>query len=163
MDVKRGCSLCPKCGISNGNRARVCKGCNYELRVSESFTAQRKRSRDSTEVPELIHDDVAPQHKRVFSVRLREQGPDYRTMVSENLHSTELKCLGEKCSIAQEWRQRSSAALSGNSTCKHIQSVESDLVSGSNPPTEICLNPEALKELPFPEKTKETLISLHTN
>ena len=70
---------CPRCGVSNGNRAYVCKACCCPLKTQHPPC---KRRRDTADVIELVYGDVTPSTKRVFSIRLRKAGPDYRTFVT---------------------------------------------------------------------------------
>ena len=85
MDTRRGCWVCSACSVSNGNRASVCKGCGV---AKGTRGVQRKRKvKHSSDVTELLHDAVTPRPKRAFSVRLREAGPDYRSIVTEDVSS----------------------------------------------------------------------------
>ena len=158
--------MCPGCGVSNGNRAYACKSCHRPLKTQN---LQRKRRRDAADVTELVHGDAIPSPKKVFSVRLRKAGPDYRTFVTEN-HSSVWKCHAETCSAAQEGRLRSSASADCNASkkqqqlCNHIQCVQTESVTRE--PTDespLYLDPDALDTLPFPAKTREDLFSMHKN
>ena len=91
MDTRRGCWVCSACSVSNGNRASVCKGCG----VAKGTRGKRK-VKHSSDVTELLHDAVTPRPKRAFLVRLREAGPDYRTIVTEDVCSV-WKCHAQSC------------------------------------------------------------------
>ena len=157
---------CPRCGVSNGNRAYACKACHCPLKTQH---LQCKRRRDASDVTELLPGDIVPSPKRVFSVRLRKAGPDYRTLVTED-SSSAWKCRAETCSVAQEGRLRSGTSINdasqsnkqqpGSQLCRHIQCVQTE-VAHEPVETALYLDPQVLDTLPFPDKTRKTLLSMH--
>ena len=69
----RGIRKCPKCGTYNGSRGLCCKN-KYCDAVFKEPGEKRKLS---TEACKLITGSTA----QVFSVRVRDKGPDYRGFV----------------------------------------------------------------------------------
>lgn len=79
--VKRGSSLCQMCGYSNGNRAFKCKECGYSLPKKAKPMVECKLDPPEDfnyNVSSLLTSGVLPAGSRVYSVRVRSQGPDYR-------------------------------------------------------------------------------------
>ena len=78
--AKRGSTLCAVCGCSNGNRAEIlCKKCKipFPKRVKES--AQQLLPQYSIDVSHLLlPESPLEDNAKVYSVRIRNQGPDYR-------------------------------------------------------------------------------------
>ena len=84
--VKRGSSLCQQCGHSNGNRSLVCKkcGCPLPKRVKITATEQKSATREpkvyafDNKVSSLLDSGILPDGSEIYSIKIREQGPDYR-------------------------------------------------------------------------------------
>ncbi|CAL8115330.1 unnamed protein product [Orchesella dallaii] len=78
--TKRGIRKCPKCGTVNGTRGNSCKNKACDV-VFRNNGASKKTSTEACKltvhIPEL----------QVFSVRLRDRGPDYRNFVQLSLSS----------------------------------------------------------------------------
>ncbi|KAF7991527.1 hypothetical protein HCN44_008898 [Aphidius gifuensis] len=70
----RGIKKCPKCGTYNGSRGLCCKNKNCDAVFKEPG---EKRGKLSTEACKLITGTVA----QIYSVRVRDKGPDYRGFV----------------------------------------------------------------------------------
>ncbi|XP_041370931.1 uncharacterized protein C2orf42-like isoform X2 [Gigantopelta aegis] len=69
----RGVRKCPKCGTYNGTRGISCKNKNCDVVFKER---ERKRGHSADAVKIITGSTV-----QVFSVRLRDRGPDYRGFV----------------------------------------------------------------------------------
>ena len=157
---KRGSTLCEHCGCSNGNRAFTCKVCHKPLPGrAEKIPRLAKQSRDVSALTAGL--PGVPCNTRVFSCRVRREGPDYRTFVTES--RGEWRCWYKDCSTAQDARKRSS--VTGVTTpgfhCQHIQSIQEEISSeadGTFP--SIPLDTDILPELPFPPSIKTDLLKL---
>ena len=83
--LKRGSSLCQGCGNSNGNRAFQCKICGCPLlkkaKISSQETGAAKEIQFSTNVSSLLSEGILPPGSHLYSIRIRDQGPDYRYKV----------------------------------------------------------------------------------
>jgi len=71
----RGIRKCPKCGTFNGTRGLSCKNKQCDMIFKEAET--RLRTKAPCECVKLVTGSQA----NIFSVRLREKGPDYRGFV----------------------------------------------------------------------------------
>ena len=71
--------MCPHCGHSNGNRSLQCKACTCPLpkRAKISSHESTNGGTFNNNVSSLLSDGVLPAGGEVYSVRVREQGPDY--------------------------------------------------------------------------------------
>lgn len=80
--LKRGSTLCQSCGHSNGNRAFQCKICSFPLPKKAKMTSQEtgaaKETQFSTNVSSLLSESILPPGSQLYSIRIRDQGPDYR-------------------------------------------------------------------------------------
>ena len=77
--IKRGSSLCQHCGQSNGNKSLKCKTCGYPLpKRAKTSTPHKLSATISNNVSSLLADGVLPTGSEIYSVRVRDQGPDYR-------------------------------------------------------------------------------------
>ena len=74
---KRGSSICRSYGHSNGNRALQCKGCSSPLTKKARLTP-RVSPEANINVSALLSSKVLPPGSQIYSVRVRDQGPDYR-------------------------------------------------------------------------------------
>ena len=101
--AKRGSSFCRDCGTSNGNRAQRCKLCSKPLR---KVVKLEDSIQYSTNVTSLLSAEDAQSIIAVYSVRVRDQGPDYRCLVSLSFGGT-FKCYFKECQIVQNARIRS--------------------------------------------------------
>lgn len=70
----RGVRKCPKCGIYNGTRGIKCKNKSCDMVFKES---EKKKNSNSAEAVKII----TGSNVQVFSVRVRDRGPDYRGFV----------------------------------------------------------------------------------
>ncbi|KAG7201044.1 hypothetical protein KM043_003395 [Ampulex compressa] len=128
----RGVRKCPKCGTYNGSRGLCCKN-KYCDAVFKEPGEKRKLS---TEACKLITGTTA----QVFSVRVRDKGPDYRgfvqlplmnATVSNDITSlisqTAALCFVDSCersfdTSVLKCHEKNSAEASV-STCQHIQAA----------------------------------------
>lgn len=77
--AKRGSTLCAVCGCSNGNRAETCKKCKTPFPKRVKKSAQQLLSQYSIDVSHLLLPESPLEHNaKVYLVRIRNQGPDYR-------------------------------------------------------------------------------------
>lgn len=144
---KRGCTFCSQCGESNGNRALKCKSCFFQFRDTTSKKAKVTANNITQEISALSE----AADLRIFSCKVRREGPDYRTFVTEN--SGKWKCYSRGCSSAQHVRQRSS----GENICEHISSAKSEeLKTGPSQPLNLCTS--VLEKLAVPERHREELL-----
>ena len=77
----RGSSICDDCGQSNGNRATYCKSCSKPLRKVANLQHKPSAAED------------AACFKAIYSVKLREQGPDYRCFVTQKTTPTDFSVI----------------------------------------------------------------------
>ncbi|XP_046816774.1 uncharacterized protein C2orf42 homolog isoform X4 [Vespa velutina] len=128
----RGVRKCPKCGTYNGSRGLCCKN-KYCDAVFKEPGEKRKLS---TEACKLITGSTA----QVFSVRVRDKGPDYRGFVQLPLinatisneittliSQTTALCFVDTCersfdTSVLKCHEKDSSDLSV-STCQHIQAA----------------------------------------
>ena len=156
---KRGSKACQYCGCQNSNRAYTCKSCHRPLKDHVASQQQLKAKQSCVDVSKLIQGDKP---ERLFSVRIRQRGPDYRTFVSVS-GGKHWQCHYAPCAIAQEARLRSSATTGSldspqSGTCEHIQKVYQDLLHGScDSQEQIELDRSLLSALPFPQSIKEKM------
>jgi len=112
---KRGSRICNYCGCSSGNRAYACKLCLRPFQQKESVqTPEEGTIRTSCDMLDLMPHDM-PMFKKLYSVRTRDRGPDYRTLVSVSEDGL-WKCNYDACKTVQESRTRSM-----RSTCSDVQ------------------------------------------
>ena len=104
---KRGCSVCVHCSCSNGNRAFTCKECKNPL---PGKTIKRPKRLSSTDVSDLrTNSQETPSGTKIFSTKVRRDGPDYRTLVV--YAEGKWKCFYKDCIVAQDARGRSASTL----------------------------------------------------
>ncbi len=128
---KRGSQACLGCGALNGNRANTCKTCHRTL---HKRAKKKPRSTSTVDVSDMYSPTAPhPKSRCLYSVRVRERGPDYRTFVSRHTSSTEhMECHYEACRTAQDARMRSTFMISAGGTstgfsgpsCKNIAAIE---------------------------------------
>ena len=146
---KRGCTICSECGESNGNRALKCKSCGIWM---QGKTSKRpKLSSLSQEV--TVCNTASEGNVRTFSCRVRREGPDYRTFVTEDAGTW--KCYYKGCLAAQHVRERSS----GDHICKHISTVKMEHISCTlSPHMDLCT--ATLEKLAVPLRDREDMLKL---
>lgn len=151
---KRGSKLCSSCGSSNGNRAYACKACHRRF---YSDPPAKERTKQWCDVSCMTSDGRRVQDK-LYSVRVRNRGPDYRTLVTAEATGS-WKCYYESCRTAEETRLRSTPGT--DSYCEHISRVKQELRASPQPDdvesTHLELNPRLLDEMPFPATVRENL------
>ena len=146
---KRGCSLCSVCGESNGNRALKCRSCG--ITMQGKISKKPKLSSLSQEVTALI--SVAESNTKIFSCKVRREGPDYRTFVTENMGAW--TCYHRGCHAVQHVRGRSS----GVHACEHINNVQRECTP-SQLPLHMNLSEGALEKIAVPQRYREELLKL---
>ena len=168
LPAKRGSRVCSSCGCTNGNRASVCKACHKAFisinRVEGEPLHRNPAKRTSSDVSSLIPPDLQPKPQKLYSVRIRDRGPDYRTYVAVT-DDQKWQCHYTSCKAAQDSRLRSVPLGSASSchTCNHIQWAQQPSIN-NNHDTCLTLDLEKLPELPFPKKTREELeLLFHTS
>ena len=83
--TKRGIRKCPQCGMMNGTRGLTCKNHRCEYVFKESSRKKEKH----IEAVKIVTGSLI----QVFSVRLRDRGPDYRGFVQLPLVQVWIQCL----------------------------------------------------------------------
>ena len=80
--VKRGSTQCVNCGCSNGNRAFSCKSCDSPLPGKRPKLQElAPRASSIVHIPvKAVTDNI-----KVYSCRVRSEGPDIRTFVTETM------------------------------------------------------------------------------
>ena len=104
---RRGSSCCTGCGSYNGNRAQSCKTCGVSLRKKAKY--EQEKAQPNNDVSGLLSSEEAVSLKSVYSVRVRDQGPDYRCFVSLGRDGS-YKCHFRDCIMVQDARSRSFSA-----------------------------------------------------
>ncbi|XP_069140399.1 uncharacterized protein C2orf42 homolog [Argopecten irradians] len=120
----RGVRKCPKCGTYNGTRGISCKNKTCDVVFKEK---EKKRGHSADAVKIITGSTV-----QVFSVRLRDRGPDYRgfvqlplvqdldgnpaQVVDPSILSQNARCFVESCS-------HSSPLGSQDEACPHIKAA----------------------------------------
>ena len=167
---KRGSTECTNCGGRNGNRAVTCKQCGALLPGKQP---KRARTISTTvEVSALVKGEGIKQ--RIFSCRVRREGPDYRTFVVEKPDG-KWTCCYKNCTIAQSVRSRSGPAseeVEEASFCEHIITTRQDPLSlpvqrvahmgGIDQEQLVPVKPSVLSELAIPPDMREKLLKLYT-
>ena len=119
-----------------GNRAYSCKWCHRSkrLKLADAPHTGIKRTRSCSNVSGLIPDDIVPKPKRLYSVRIRGRGPDYRTLVSVGEEGV-WECHNNSCKIAQDEQKRStSVSIPTQQTvgCEHVHKAQALEVESSS-------------------------------
>ena len=150
---KRGSSVCVHCGCSNGNRAFTCKECKNPL---PGKTIKRPKWLSSTDVSDLrTNSQETPSGTKIFSTKVRRDGPDYRTLVV--YAEGKWKCFYKDCIVAQDARGRSASTLELDASgyCQHITTVQAELQWHTV--EHLTLNVDVLSQLPIPPSIKQEL------
>lgn len=105
--TKRGIKKCPNCGIYNGTRGVMCKNkkCNV---VFKEASEKRKINLEAVKL-------ITATSRKVYSVRVRDRGPDYRGFV-------QLPFLHSSCESINQ-NTFSHAALCFVDTCQRLFDV----------------------------------------
>ena len=102
---------------------------------------------------------------RLFSCRVRKEGPDYRTFVVES--GGQWKCYYKTCTSAQCVRSRSALSSDAFNHCEHIRTTRQERESGmygtgyQQQDQHLVLEPSALSSLAIQPATREKLLWLH--
>lgn len=99
---RRGSSHCAECGSLNGNRAKKCRICGFS-----NAKVAKLEPEYSSNVTALLSPEDTTKFKAVYSIRVRDQGPDYRCFVTLG-HDGVYRCQFRDCAAAECARKRSS-------------------------------------------------------
>ncbi|KAK2163766.1 hypothetical protein LSH36_74g02076 [Paralvinella palmiformis] len=153
----RGVRRCPKCGTLNGTRGISCKNKSCDV-VFKEREKKRGHSADAVKI-------VTGSTVQVYSVRLRDRGPDYRGFVqlplvqdldgnpAENVDPIVLESAG-RCYVDI----CKAASSSGHQTCQHIKAA----VSCSEDAQPLTLKNSVLNSLQVSSEVKQDIWLLAT-
>ena len=147
---KRGSTNCSVCGESNGNRAVQCKSCGVKLQGRETS----KRPKLTKLSQEVTLFSAGENKTRIFSCKVRWEGPDYRTFITET--NGTWKCFYKGCHAAQNVRQRS---LDIN-TCEHISAVQREHTTCESSPAHMNLSIPAQDKVAVPHRYQKPMLKL---
>ncbi|XP_061180005.1 uncharacterized protein C2orf42 homolog [Saccostrea echinata] len=155
----RGVRKCPKCGTYNGTRGISCKNKACDV----VFKEREKKKGHSADAVKIMTGSTV----QVFSVRLRDRGPDYRgfvqlplfqdmdgnpaTVVDQALVYQAARCYVDSCS-------RNSQIGFQNESCPHIRAAI-DCEQEAQP---LTLKNSVLNALQVPNETKQAIWLLAT-
>ena len=134
----RGIRKCPKCGTFNGTRGLSCKNKSCDMVFKES-DGRGKRC-DAVKL-------YTVDRSNIFSVRLREKGPDYRSFVhlatSDIIgHGEAIDCSQSRCHV--DTCQKSVSGSEDLVLCSHISACVGPHVVEATP---VMLRTSALNDL----------------
>ncbi|XP_046548485.1 uncharacterized protein C2orf42-like [Haliotis rubra] len=157
----RGVRKCPKCGTYNGTRGISCKNKACDVVFKEK---ERKRGHSADAVKIITGSTV-----QVFSVRLRDRGPDYRgfvqlplvqdldgnpaTMVDPSVLATAARCYVDTCS-----RNTNQINIQQDQPCAHIKAAI-ECTAEAQP---LTLKNSVLNSLQVSNETKQAIWLLAT-
>ncbi|XP_048744168.2 uncharacterized protein C2orf42-like [Ostrea edulis] len=155
----RGVRKCPKCGTYNGTRGISCKNKTCDV----VFKEREKKKGHSADAVKIITGSTV----QVFSVRLRDRGPDYRgfvqlplfqdmdgnpaTVVDQALVYQAARCYVDSCS-------RNSQLGFQNDSCPHIRAA----IECEQEAQPLTLKNSVLNALQVPNDTKQAIWLLAT-
>ena len=128
--TKRGIRSCPKCGVKNGTRGLSCKNKNCEHVFKEGG---KKKGNGLVAVKVITGSNI-----QVYSVRMRDRGPDYRAFVqlpmvqdvhgnpAQNLEPALLQSVlssTAKCYVDACIRARAASTSLNSNPCAHVKSA----------------------------------------
>ncbi|XP_013409548.1 uncharacterized protein C2orf42 homolog [Lingula anatina] len=156
----RGIRKCPKCGTFNGTRGISCKNKSCDVIFRD---VQKKKGKHSVDAVKII----TGSNVQVFSVRLRDKGPDYRAFVQlplvqdidgnpaeavdPEIIASASRCYVENCS------KNSQLNLTGD-TCPHIQAA----IGCAEEAQPLSLKNSILNSLNISNETKQSIWLLAT-
>ena len=147
----RGIRRCPKCGTYNGTRGLSCKNKACDMVFKEAESRQKKAGCDAVRL-------YTGDGSSVFSVRLREKGPDYRGFVQ--LAAAEEVVVGETLMVAAQSQcfvETCSVRLGEGEVCSHISSC---LAPGVVEATPVMLRHSAMNDLDIRPEIKREVYSM---
>jgi hypothetical protein len=160
--TKRGIKKCPKCGVYNGTRGMICKNKRCDA-VFKDYADKRKVSLDAVRLTGIV--------RQVYSVRVRDRGPDHRGFVQLPLlpsHDQDKSVLSENALCFVDSCQRlfddsilKCHELEPHNTsllCVHIDSA----IKSRNMATPVELKREILSSLRVSKEIKTKLWVLAT-
>lgn len=150
----RGVRKCPKCGTYNGTRGISCKNKSCDV-VFKEKERKRGHSADAVKI-------ITGSTEQVFSVRLRDRGPDYRgfvqlpfvqdidgnpaSEVSPSVLSQASRCYVDSCS-------RTTQISLTDQTCLHIKAA----IECEQEAMPLILKNSALNSLQVTNETKQEI------
>ncbi|KAK7108935.1 hypothetical protein V1264_013070 [Littorina saxatilis] len=127
----RGVRKCPKCGTYNGTRGISCKNKTCDV----IFKEKESKKGHSAEAVKIITGSTV----QVFSVRLRDRGPDYRgfvqlplvqdqdgnpaSVVDASVLAQVARCFVDSCNRNANSMSGDLAALSKSGPCSHVKAA----------------------------------------
>ena len=158
----RGVRKCPKCGTFNGTRGISCKNKSCDVIFKER---EKKRGHSCDSVRVITGSTV-----QVFSVRLRDRGPDYRGFVQLPLVqdldgnpadsvdpmfiSQNARCYVDTCSRNSHLNSQTTTA----NPCNHIKAA----INSNDEATPLTLKNSVLNSLQVSNETKQAIWLLAT-
>uniref|UniRef100_A0A4W3GN89 Chromosome 2 open reading frame 42 n=1 Tax=Callorhinchus milii TaxID=7868 RepID=A0A4W3GN89_CALMI len=151
----RGIKKCPKCGTFNGTRGLSCKNKSCDA----VFRDGARKQPPSVEAVRVVTGSAS----QVYSVRLRDRGPDYRGFAelctTEGMGVTDggfLTHVTGRCFVPSCFKGSPHAAT--DSQCKHIK-LAAQCQAEATPHT---LKSSVLNSLQVPAETKQAIWTLAT-
>lgn len=160
----RGVRKCPKCGTYNGTRGIICKNKNCDV----VFKEREKKKSHSAESVKVITGSTS----QLYSVRLRDRGPDYRgfvqlphiqdvdgnstVVVEANLLTSASVCYADSCN--RHPPSSTNLIKSVENSCVHIQSS----INCTQQAESICLKNTVLNNLPVTNEMRQAIWLLAT-
>ena len=149
----RGIRRCPKCGTYNGTRGLSCKNKACDMVFKEAESRQKKAGCDAVRL--YTGDGTS-----VYSVRLRDKGPDYRGFVRLATVNDPLSGAEEATVVvaaqSQCYVETCSRPVEGE-LCTHISSC---LASGVVEATPVMLRHSAMNDLDIRPEIKREVYSM---
>lgn len=155
----RGVRKCPKCGTFNGTRGISCKNKNCDV----VFKDKDKKRGHSAEAVKIITGSTV----QVFSVRLRDRGPDYRGFVQLPLvqdldgnpaESVDPEVLAQAARCYVETCTRNTHIEIQQDPCHHIKAA----INCEQEATPLTLKNSVLNSLQVSNDTKQAIWLLAT-
>ncbi|CAH1999931.1 unnamed protein product [Acanthoscelides obtectus] len=158
--TKRGIKKCNNCSTYNGTRSAVCKNKNCGVILKDS----EEKSRVDIDAVKLL----TGKEKQVFSVRVRDMGPDYRGFVQlpilqsqedKNILSEVALCFVDSCQNSFDnsiLKCHEEDQNSTNQVCDHIKSA----LKSQSSATPMKFKNDVLGSLQVTDDVKETLYIL---
>ena len=154
----RGVRKCPKCGTYNGTRGISCKNKMCDAVFKDRLEKKKSHSVESVKI-------ITGSTVQVFSVRLRDKGPDYRGFVQLPLvqdldgnpaESVDVSILEQAARCYVETCQRNVNIRTP--ACQHIKAA----ISCTNTATPLTLKNSVLSSLNVSNDTKQAIWLLAT-
>lgn len=156
--TKRGIRKCPKCGTFNGTRGMICK--NKACSVVFKESTERKRPNVAVEAVKILTGSSS----RIFSVKIKEKGPDIRGFVqlqsinnpSDQMVDGVIETNGSNYCFIESCLNLSGS--SGLTQCSHLAASINSFTEAAP----LTLKNSMLNNLPLPNKTRQSIWTLAT-